>query len=254
MKKTALLLSAFTFASAAAFAADPAKPQPVAPAAPAAPSLTGAKPQAPAPAMPKAPVAPVQTVQPAASVKPGQPAAAPVAPPPVAATPAPAPDTTAACKPAPKAKHKKKLKPKVKAAPVEKAHDEEPEQKLTPYEQALKDQAAHQAARQRIQDELRQTAPTSNGCAFLAPAYEHIVPAAGGSVSMPLPGRIDGDIVKVNSTEPWMTVTREGQVLNVTTTENTGEFRTAHITLEVPGLFCDVMVNQIHPKQYRYRH
>lgn len=246
MKNPILYLSALTLLVSSAFAAPTTTPvAPVASPTPAQPAMGGvakapvaalsAQPgaavgalpvkgvaSAPAPSSPKLPVAPV-----AGSVL-------PVSPPP------------SAVKPAAHRKAHHKKKPNLRhEAPKVVDEEKAPEEHVpTAYEIAVKERAELLEARQRAKAEARWTYVESTGCAFMAPVFEKLIAREGDTIVVQLPDTAEGSPVKVTSAAPWVTAERNAGTFTVAVQANNGDYRKAHVALETPGVFCDVVVNQ----------
>lgn len=232
MKKSALLLTTLALGVNSAFAAPPATPAPAA-----SPVVALAQP------------APAALTKPA-SMPPGHSAPMPVAPAkgatpsglasaPTVVRPA-APAETVAAPALKKAKPKKKRhKPKVKAVAVLPS-----EHVPSAYEVAVAERAARHATRERQQAAARWSQVETTGCSFMGPVYEKVSPAAGTLRQVELPATAAGTPSKLTTTAPWLTAKQEGNQLVVMADANKGEFRRAHVALETPGVFCDVVVHQ----------
>ena len=112
------------------------------------------------------------------------------------------------------------------------------------YEVAVSEHAARRATRERQRAAARWSQVETTGCAFIGPVYEKVAPAAGALRQVELPSTAAGTPSKLTTTAPWLTAKQEGNQLMVLVEANTGEFRRAHVALETPGVFCDVVVNQ----------
>ena len=226
MKKSALLLTTLALGVTSAFAAPPATS--VAPAAPASVSPTSPGGLAANPVL-----APAK-VEPAPSKVPGQAAS------PSSAAPVRAPADTVAATALKKAKpKKKKRKPKVKAiASQPSAHVP------SAYEVAVAEHATRHAVRERHRAAARWSQVETTGCAFMGPVYEKVSPATGALRQVELPSTAMRTPFKLTTTAPWLTAKQQGNQLVVMVDANQGEFRRAHVALETPGVFCDVVVHQ----------
>jgi hypothetical protein len=78
----------------------------------------------------------------------------------------------------------------------------------------------------------------------MGPVYEKIASAVGARYQVELPSTAGGTPSKLTTTAPWLTAKQEGNQLVVWIAANEGEFRRAHVALETPGVFCDVVVHQ----------
>lgn len=231
MKKSALLLTTLALGVTSAFAA-PSAPTPMAaptsPTAPVSPATSALAKSAPS----MAPSHSAPALMPATPVKGAAPSAA------VSAPAAPAEATAAPA--VKKGKHKtKKRKPKAKAVATQPS-----EHVPSAYEVAVAEHAARHAHRERQRAAARWSQVETTGCAFMGPVYEKIASAVGARYQVELPSTAGGAPSNLTTTAPWLTAKQEGNQLVVWIAANEGEFRRAHVALETPGVFCDVVVHQ----------
>lgn len=244
MKKSALLLTTLALGVTSAFAA-PSAPTPMAaptsPTAPVSPATSALAKSAPSMAQAKPALAPTPSTAPSHSAPALMPATPVKGAAPSAAVTAPAAPAEATAAPAVrKGKHKtKKRKPKAKAVATQPS-----EHVPSAYEVAVAERAARHAHRERQQAAARWSQVETTGCAFMGPVYEKIASAVGARYQVELPSTAGGTPSKLTTTAPWLTAKQEGNQLVVWIAVNEGEFRRAHVALETPGVFCDVVVHQ----------
>lgn len=236
MKKRLFLLSAAAAVSSA-FAATPTPP--VAPAGSPTPAKAAAPSPMPAPATSAPIVAPTQAAAPK-SLNPvvgGPSATAPVPTP--AAAPVSATPTDTCAKPV--VKKKKKRKPK--AAPVTEAATEQVSPEQAAYEKAVRDRKALLESRAAAKLAATWTNVESTGCAFMGPLFEKILSSAEGEILVPMPPTW-GTAPKITASSSWIRAELTEGSLVVRRDANPGQLRAAHLAIEAPSAYCDVIVHQ----------